>query len=917
MALTLHGNNGLGTTNGTAAAPSLAAPDSDTGFYFGTNLIHATTGGTERLRITGDGPHLLLGGTSDVNEITESSANAGMVIGGTGFGNAGLAIITSTTGAGRLYFGDNIASDAGRNRGAIIYYHSSDHMHFQTAGSERLRITSAGLVGINRTSPNHTLEVGGNVYITSNTTTANEGGGLLFQAKGGGFNSTSCAAIKGLRTSDTSSYLVFETGGTTERLRITSDGVLKLTGQTTVRETAGLTHHTNNNLYIRGGTTGLIMQSVDENEAIVIQNTYITAVTNGSERLRITSGGYLGVNQTSPSTRLDVKQDNGVAYNGNAQSIAYNAARFHNTSGHTSGGTYTGFQFNISGDSQNRICSMGMITEASNSRASSLVFHTDDGGNRTEKLRITSAGKLGLGVASPASESGWGNILHINSASAGAHIRFTDNTSGSGAGDGSYIGHYGNDTYLVNKESSGVIIFNTNGSERLRIDSNGILTTKQSSTNATSTNWNGAIFSIQNTHDTDNNSSVVYFMNSATGVDCAIQGIHEDAAGTGAARRGHIQFGTSGANSSGSCVERLRINSSGQLITGGTATPYPTRSVTIQPVTGQTNTYLSIVAGSTSGVSGITFGDTAGQAAGNYAGMFEYYHSDDSLRYAQNASEKLRITSGGDMGLGTTSPDRKLDVSGTGNVYGKFQSTNATGAGIEVKDTAERWLIQADGGVGPGLAFYDLGRTSYRFVMGSAGQLGIGGANYGSSGQVLTSQGASAAPQWASAGGGWTTGTENTNVNSTSSVSQTGLSNPDKIEIVCHRLRNSGANGVHYVQIGTSGGYTGTYNDIARYNSTAGSNVTTRGHDQSQWVAWHYDFDGTSNEASGTITITKVIAGTYLIESSCIMDSASNNTQYHIHNAGRVTFSGTLDRVKIYTSSGTNFTNGMCVFRSM
>ena len=105
----------------------------------------------------------------------------------------------------------------------------------------------------------------------------------------------------------------------------------------------------------------------------------------------INSSGYVGINQ-SPSTRLDVKQDNGVAYNNRAQTIAYNAARFLNTSGHTSGGTYTGFQFNITGDSQNRICSIGMITEASNNRYSSLVFATDDGGNRIEKLRITSGG---------------------------------------------------------------------------------------------------------------------------------------------------------------------------------------------------------------------------------------------------------------------------------------------------------------------------------------------------------------------------------------------------------------------------------------------------------------------------------------------------------------------------------------------
>ena len=44
--------------------------------------------------------------------------------------------------------------------------------------------------------------------------------------------------------------LTFATAGTTERLRITSNGVLKLTGQSTSFETAGFTHHTNNNLYI-------------------------------------------------------------------------------------------------------------------------------------------------------------------------------------------------------------------------------------------------------------------------------------------------------------------------------------------------------------------------------------------------------------------------------------------------------------------------------------------------------------------------------------------------------------------------------------------------------------------------------------------------------------------------------------------
>ena len=132
----------------------IAFHDSDANFRGQLRYDHSVdamffnTAGSERMRITGDGPHLLLGGTSDVNEITESSATAGMVIGGTGFGNAGLAIITSTSGTGRLYFGDEVANAAGRNRGQINYGHSDDHMRFVTASTERMRIDSSGNVGI-------------------------------------------------------------------------------------------------------------------------------------------------------------------------------------------------------------------------------------------------------------------------------------------------------------------------------------------------------------------------------------------------------------------------------------------------------------------------------------------------------------------------------------------------------------------------------------------------------------------------------------------------------------------------------------------------------------------------------------------------------------------------------------------------
>ena len=54
-----------------------------------------------------------------------------------------------------------------------------------------------------------------------------------------------------------------------------------------------------------------------------------------------------------------------------------------------------------------------------------------------------------------------------------------------------------------------------------------------------------------------------------------------------------------------------------------------------------------------------------------------------------------------------------------------------------------------------------------RFRVGSAGQLGVAGANYGTSGQVLTSGGASAAPSWTTVAGGLSSDAQNNTVGGT------------------------------------------------------------------------------------------------------------------------------------------------------
>ena len=135
-----------------------------------------------------------------------------------------------------------------------------------------------------------------------------------------------------------------------------------------------------------------------------------------------------------------------------------------------------------------------------------------------------------------------------------------------------------------------------------------------------------------------------------------------------------------------------------------------------------------------------------------------------------DGGEKVRITTAGRVGIGTNNPKTKFHIlqSAVSNAPVRsaalYLENNANCeiqfVGNSSNDCQLRFGTSSSSF--KGAIEYELDNNNLkhytnsveRLRIGSAGQIGLGGANYGTSGQVLTSQGSGAAPSWADAGGG-------------------------------------------------------------------------------------------------------------------------------------------------------------------
>tara|TARA_R100001480_G_scaffold55552_1_gene68470 strand:+ start:10 stop:2049 length:2040 start_codon:yes stop_codon:yes gene_type:complete len=131
----------------------------------------------------------------------------------------------------------------------------------------------------------------------------------------------------------------------------------------------------------------------------------------------------------------------------------------------------------------------------------------------------------------------------------------------------------------------------------------------------------------------------------------------------------------------------------------------------------------------------------------------------DTVTVETGGTERMRIDDSGRVNVAATTGNEKLNVAGALGVSGA--SANFSGGNeralVDFTGTLARFgHVNGASGSAKDVSILSGGGEKFRF--GSSGQLGIGGATYGTSGQVLTSGGASAAPSWVDASGGGSIG---------------------------------------------------------------------------------------------------------------------------------------------------------------
>jgi hypothetical protein len=456
---------------GSAAAPTLTfTGDANTGIYSpGADQVAISTNGTGRLFVASDG-RVGVGGAPEANINFDVTSTGTTIIRSyaTASNQAYLSAAGNNATVGTSSF--DIIQDG--TSVAYLFQRANQSLIFGTNNTERMRLDSSGRLGLGTSGPQAELnvaKVGGasTVYIESDAGNNATTSILRF----GGASGRS-ASIQGFRGASSNIHsLDFYTYNSADvfGMRLTSTGLgigTSSPGATLAVDsssTALMSTYNSTNAnggYIELRSSGTVYGDIGTAAQLVTSGSAsdfclngrgsrgLVLGTNNASRLYINSSGNVGIGTTSPSHLLDI-----------ANAASFTGLRLIRTNNNNS------LLFTVN--------SSDTIINAAGSGTAALTFQTES----TERARIDSSGRVGIGTTSP------GHALHVSNGNDSASGEFVGITIGGTNSGNARTGSIIKDTttfdliYRNQNFSSalGAHVFRNGPSEHARIDSSGRL----------------------------------------------------------------------------------------------------------------------------------------------------------------------------------------------------------------------------------------------------------------------------------------------------------------------------------------------------------------------------------------------------------------------------------------------------------
>jgi hypothetical protein len=470
-------------------SPAFTSVDINGGTIDGVTIGGASAGAGTFTTLTASGDL-----TVDTNTLYVDSTNNRVGIGTSSptsdltFGGAGPTISTDTSDGSdtsRLSIGGGgIATNTGR--GSLVQYHGNEHgsaagvmKHFMGnasgsyiswhlgSGSEAMRIDSSGRVGIGTSSPLARLDVEsgtGNAGFNYGTLSSPDRGNLWYDTDGTGWRFN----IGKVQSGSFTSQITIQDNGSVGIGTSSPDKALTISAsdsQVRLYDADGTNQFAS--FQSDSGTTKITSRNNTSHGTIAFQRYNGTTV---AESMRIDSSGNVGIGDTAPVTPLTIATTNklGSTFTGTTNGEGLTVTQTNYTSGNYI--SLVEAAYDDSGDANPNVRIGAMF----DGNGSNLAFGTSNSygsGITNTAMFINSSGNVGIGTSSP-DPGVFG--LHIHNPSSNfSSLKLSNGATGSTSGDGTSLQLDASGNVRLRNFENTYMTFETNNSERMRIDSSG------------------------------------------------------------------------------------------------------------------------------------------------------------------------------------------------------------------------------------------------------------------------------------------------------------------------------------------------------------------------------------------------------------------------------------------------------------